>query len=134
MPTHVKYQPLPARQIPYDDIEAGHVQIPVDPVGAPVATTLLRPDNLTDIHQPFTRREMLNLHAEVIAMQTRWGLSYKDAAHRLYLMEVQKLLAEKNAQTGMVNAQDWIDTMVDNKMLTPITQINHQFVDPKATR
>jgi hypothetical protein len=77
---------------------------------------------------------MLNLHAEVIAMQTRWGLSYKDAAHRLYLMEVQKLLAEKNAQTGMVNAQDWIDTMVDNKMLTPITQINHQFVDPKATR
>lgn len=28
-------QPLPARLIPYADIEAGHVQIPVDPVSAP---------------------------------------------------------------------------------------------------
>jgi hypothetical protein len=66
-------------------------------------------------------------------MQARWGLSYKDAAHRLYLMEVQKLLAEKAAQTGLSETQDRLDTMIDNDMVTPLIDIDHHVVDPKPT-
>jgi hypothetical protein len=66
-------------------------------------------------------------------MQARWGLSYKDAAHRLYLMEVQKLLAEKAAQTGLAETQDRLDTMIDNDMVTPLTHSDYHVVDPKAT-
>jgi len=85
----------------------------------------------TDRLQPFTDREILHLHAEVKGMQDRLGLSYKDAAHRLYMMEVEKLLAEKTAQLGLADSQDRIDAMVHDEMLTPITQIDNQFVTPK---
>ncbi|KAF8337250.1 hypothetical protein F5887DRAFT_1078251 [Amanita rubescens] len=39
-----------------------------------------------------TERELLNAHAEIIALQTKYGLSYKDASHRLYHSEVAKLM------------------------------------------
>ncbi|KAH9486125.1 hypothetical protein JR316_0000189 [Psilocybe cubensis] len=40
---------------------------------------------------PLTDQERLSLHAEVCSLQQRLGISYKDAAHRLYLAEVEKL-------------------------------------------
>jgi hypothetical protein len=43
----------------------------------------------------------LTIHAEVKAMQEKYGLSYKDAAHRLYHSEVQKLKAEDIAYRSM---------------------------------
>jgi hypothetical protein len=41
--------------------------------------------------QKLTDRELLNCHAEVKALQTGLGTSYKDASHRLYMAEVEKL-------------------------------------------
>lgn len=41
--------------------------------------------------QPLTDRELLNCHAAVKALQTQFGISYKDASHRLFLAEVEKL-------------------------------------------
>jgi hypothetical protein len=38
-----------------------------------------------------TDRELLNCHAEVKALQNQLGTSYKDASHRLYMAEVEKL-------------------------------------------
>jgi phage gp36-like protein len=63
-------------------------------------------------------------------MQVRWGLSYKDAAHRLHMMEVQKLLAEKKAQSALTDTLDRIDAMVQGDMLIPITDIDARIVDP----
>uniref|UniRef100_A0A8H7XV60 Uncharacterized protein n=1 Tax=Psilocybe cubensis TaxID=181762 RepID=A0A8H7XV60_PSICU len=40
---------------------------------------------------PLTDQERLSLHAEVLSLQKRLGISYKDAAHRLYLAEVEKI-------------------------------------------
>ncbi|KAF4618025.1 hypothetical protein D9613_011581 [Agrocybe pediades] len=37
-----------------------------------------------------SNHERLNLHAEVLALQERLGISYKDACHRLYLAEIEK--------------------------------------------
>ena len=41
--------------------------------------------------QKLTDRELLNCHAEVKALQNQLGTSYKDASHRLYMAEVEKL-------------------------------------------
>ncbi|KAF8226058.1 hypothetical protein L208DRAFT_1303823 [Tricholoma matsutake] len=38
-----------------------------------------------------TDRELLSCHAEVKALQNNLGTSYKDASHRLYMAEVEKL-------------------------------------------
>jgi len=41
--------------------------------------------------QILTDRELLGCHAEVKALQNHLGTSYKDASHRLYMTEVEKL-------------------------------------------
>jgi len=41
--------------------------------------------------QTLTDRELLSCHAAVKALQDQFGISYKDASHRLYLAEVEKL-------------------------------------------
>ncbi|KAF8812718.1 hypothetical protein BYT27DRAFT_7207558 [Phlegmacium glaucopus] len=46
---------------------------------------------------PLTDRECLGLHAEIKSLQERLGISYKDASHRLYMSELEKLKAEKDA-------------------------------------
>lgn len=33
------------------------------------------------------------VHAEILALQERLGISYKDASHRLYMAELEKLKA-----------------------------------------
>jgi hypothetical protein len=38
-----------------------------------------------------TDRELLSCHAEVKALQNNLGTSYKDAGHRLYMAEIEKL-------------------------------------------
>ncbi|KAH9478219.1 hypothetical protein JR316_0008672 [Psilocybe cubensis] len=44
-----------------------------------------------DLTRSLTDNEMLTLHAEVCALQKSLGISYQDAAHRLYMAEVAKL-------------------------------------------
>jgi hypothetical protein len=41
--------------------------------------------------------ERLSAHAEVLALQKRLGLSYKDAAHRLCMAEIEKMKADEKA-------------------------------------
>lgn len=46
---------------------------------------------MTHLQQQLSEQELLSNHAEVLALQHRLGLSYKDASHRLYMAEVEKL-------------------------------------------
>ena len=49
--------------------------------------------------QPPTDHELLQLHAEAIALTERYGIPYKDACQRLYHEEHQRiLLADANAK------------------------------------
>lgn len=41
--------------------------------------------------QELSEHEVLTLHAEVLALQEKLGISYKDASHRLYTAEIEKL-------------------------------------------
>lgn len=43
--------------------------------------------------QVLSDRERLAAHAEIIALSRRLGISYKDASHRLYMAEVERLKA-----------------------------------------
>lgn len=47
------------------------------------------------IIQGSSDRERLLAHAEVLSLQERLGISYKDASHRLYMAEMEKLMAEE---------------------------------------
>ena len=62
-----------------------------------------------------TEREQLALHAEIKALQEQLGLSYKDAAHRLYLSEVQKLRVQDEACKTLSELKGQVRSMiVDN--------------------
>ncbi|KAF9492868.1 hypothetical protein BDN71DRAFT_1432912 [Pleurotus eryngii] len=41
-----------------------------------------------------TKAQVTELHASIKAAQERWGISYKDAAHRLYLQKMAQVQAE----------------------------------------
>jgi hypothetical protein len=47
----------------------------------------------------------LSAHAEVIALQDRLGISYKDAAHRLYMAEVERMKVDEKMHKAFTNAQ-----------------------------
>jgi hypothetical protein len=73
----------------------------------------------------FCDREILKLHAEVKALQETLGISYKDAAHRLYMAEVAKMKTEKQAELAMTSIRDNIDKTIVNDIYPPITNLDN---------
>ncbi|KAF8811076.1 hypothetical protein BYT27DRAFT_7018481, partial [Phlegmacium glaucopus] len=49
--------------------------------------------------------ERLSAHAEVLALQERLGISYKNASHRLYMAELERLKSDEKMHTAFVNLQ-----------------------------
>lgn len=76
------------------------------------------------IIQDFSETERLNLHAEVLALQTTLGISYKDAAHRLYMAEVEKLKVEKQNEFAFSKIRETIDNTIINEIYPAITKID----------
>ncbi|KAF9525031.1 hypothetical protein CPB83DRAFT_897313 [Crepidotus variabilis] len=56
-----------------------------------------------------TERELLVLHAEVLALQNQLGISYKDAAHRLYLAEAKAAFVAAEAITSIRTMSSELD-------------------------
>jgi hypothetical protein len=71
-----------------------------------------------------TEREALNVHAEVLALQAQLGLSYKDAAHRLYMAEVEKLRAERKAIESSRQIRQRIDRLITNEIGPVLAKID----------
>ena len=69
------------------------------------------------------------MHAEVIALQKTLGLSYKDAAHRLYMAEVEKMKAEKQSGNGYTKMRETIDNTIINEIYPPLTKIDSGDLD-----
>ena len=78
--------------------------------------------------QVLSDREALRLHSEVKALQDRLGLSYKDAAHRLYISEVEKLRTEKHAARAMKSIRTRIDNTIVERIFPPISQLDGEEV------
>ena len=52
------------------------------------------------------------LHAEVKALQEQYGISYKDAAHRLYHAEILKLAALGEVERDISDVHDQLDHVI----------------------
>ena len=52
------------------------------------------------------------MHAEVVALQSQWGITYEEAAHRLYLAEVRRLKAFKDAENGFRAVRERVDKTI----------------------
>jgi hypothetical protein len=65
------------------------------------------------------------LHAEVLALQKMMGISYKDAAHRLFLMEVEQLKKADAATKTFSSIRSRIDNLVRKDILPPIRAIDN---------
>ena len=52
------------------------------------------------------------------------GISYKDAAHRLYMTEVEKMKTEKESEIRFTRIRDKIDNTIINELYPPITEID----------
>lgn len=62
-------------------------------------------------------------------MQRRLGISYKDAAHRLYMAEVQKLQTEREVDAGLGKLREQIDKTVSQQIYPPIMAIDEGKVE-----
>jgi hypothetical protein len=78
--------------------------------------------------QTLSDREALSLHSEIKALQDRLGLSYKDAAHRLYMSEVEKLRSEKHAARAMKSIRTRIDNTIVERIFPPISKLDGEEV------
>jgi len=79
--------------------------------------------------QVLTNNEALSLHAEVIALQRTLGISYKDAAHRLYMGELERLKAERRTEQGMRGFRKHVDKTLFHEIYPPIIAIDNGHMD-----
>lgn len=68
--------------------------------------------------------EALHLHAEIKALQETLGISYKDATHRLYMTEVEKMKIEKMKEVSFAKIRFTIDNTINNEIDGPISEID----------
>jgi len=78
------------------------------------------------VGQALSDREALSLHAEIKGLQDRLGLSYKDAAHRLYMSEVEKLRTERHAQRAILSIRTRLDNTIAERIFPPISQLDSE--------
>jgi hypothetical protein len=71
-----------------------------------------------------SNREWFLLHAEVQALQQMLGLSYKDAAHRLYMAELERVKATASAARAFLHVRKRLDRLVVDDIITPINSID----------
>jgi len=66
-------------------------------------------------------QENLNIHAEVLALQEKLGISYKDASHRLYMAELEKLKVADETHKAFKNLDKRISQFLHklNERLSP---------------
>jgi hypothetical protein len=69
------------------------------------------------------------LHAEVKALQNTLGISYKDAAHRLFMAEVERVKKADSAASSFAAIRRSLDSVVTSDILPPINAIDKGKLD-----
>jgi len=64
------------------------------------------------------------LHAEVKALQKTLGISYKDAAHRLFMTEIERVKKADSAEKGFSALRKRIGDIVAEEICPPISAID----------
>lgn len=82
--------------------------------------------------QELCEREALNLHSEVKALQETLGICYKDAAHRLYMAEVEKMEVENDTNKKFADLRMKIDDILENEIYPRIDMIDKGIYEGKG--
>ena len=64
------------------------------------------------------------LHSEVLSLQTTLGISYKDAAHWMFMIEVEQVKKADSGSKLFGNIWQRIDDIVSHEILPPIKSID----------
>jgi len=78
---------------------------------------------LTDI-QGLSQRELHMLHAEVKAMQNTFGISYKDAAQRLFMVEAERVKKSDSAAKAFSAVLKQIRETISEELYPAISAID----------
>lgn len=87
--------------------------------------------------QGHSQRELHMLHAEVKALQETLGISYKDAAHRLFMTEVERVKKADSAAKAYSAVRMQIQDTVMEEILPAVSAIDkgefddYLFIDGK---
>ncbi|KAF8151276.1 hypothetical protein BJ912DRAFT_1069162 [Pholiota molesta] len=84
--------PLQTQDSPFEIIGEGHILYPPDP--------------------PLTEQELLSGHGAVVALQHKFGISYKDAAHRLYMAQVEHLKVSDGAYKAIKSIDNQLEDLL----------------------
>jgi hypothetical protein len=69
-------------------------------------------------------REQFLLHAEIQTLQKKFGICYKDAAHRLYMAEVERVNKADSAARAFQAIRQRLDILVREDIIPPINSID----------
>ena len=104
----------------------GIVEARVDPVSLFLLLINSSDSNCLKGH---SERERHLLHDEVKALQKTLGISYKDAAHRLFLAEVEWVKKAKSARKSFAAIRHRLQSMVTSDIIPPIDAIDKGKLD-----
>lgn len=90
-------------------------------------------DSILQHFQVLTHNEALSLHAEVLALQRTLGISYKEAAHRLYMSELERLKAERRTEQAMRGLREHVDKTLFHEIYPPLDEIDSGRLDKTQT-
>ena len=62
--------------------------------------------------QPASAREQTTWHADIVGLQRQLDISYKDAGHRLYMAEVEKVKVSKLAAGLFRDLRERVDAIL----------------------
>ncbi len=71
-----------------------------------------------------SQRELFLLHAKVEALQKTLGISYKDAAHRLFMAEVEQVQKADSAAKAFGALWRRMDDILSEEKFPPISAID----------
>ncbi|KAF8802330.1 hypothetical protein BYT27DRAFT_7261112 [Phlegmacium glaucopus] len=78
----------------------------------------------TPLDPSLTEQEASLLHVEIQALAQKLGLSYKDAAHRLYMAEIERLKMADSAAKSFSALKHRMDKIVSHELYPPISAID----------
>ena len=74
--------------------------------------------------QGLSQRELHILHAEVKALQATLGISYKDAAHRLFMAEIERVKKADSAAKAFSALREQIHDTINEEILPAVDEID----------
>jgi hypothetical protein len=104
----------------------GIVEARVDPVSLFLQLIITSNSHSLKGH---SERERKLLHAEVKALQTTLGISYMDAAHRLFLAEVERVKKAESARKSFVAIRQRLQSIVTSEIIAAIDAIDKGDLD-----